>query len=547
MGMFEQMSIRAKIWLVVALSVVALVIISIVTVSALSASKESFNSFKERELRLIIISNDIASNLAQMQNVLLTASASQMTLESDYEKSTGSIQQKLDEDIKELEKFTSNDGMGELKPIVDNIRIRLKSLNVMGGSMIETFTDDTNVLEDRVDAVSAFNSVAIKTKSELTLLITFSNEKLDANLISFDETLDSYRLTLIIISALFILVLIVLSSIIGTMIQKSIRSLEHTMADVDQRHDFTFVNSRKGDDEIGHIFQSVGRMIASTKVVLQNSKQTSRQNSDVADKLQINFSSMVQNLRANSKDMRLASQNGDEIKELIQLMIREANEVKAEIESAQKNLHSSNTSIMEMIEKIGHASEMEAALVNDLNQLNADASQIKSVLTVIGDIADQTNLLALNAAIEAARAGEHGRGFAVVADEVRKLAERTQKSLTEINSTISVIVQSIGDVSDKMNSNAQNIKQLNSVSSEVESQISDTVSTMNQTSDAMGKTLRTLTVTTNDVEHIIHEINRMDSNLNSAIGSVETINSEIKELTQTSLALNEQLRQFKTE
>ena len=336
MGMFEQMSIRAKIWLVVALSVVALVIISIVTVSALSASKESFNSFKERELRLIIISNDIASNLAQMQNVLLTASASQMTLESDYEKSTGSIQQKLDEDMKELEKFTANDGMGELKPIVENIRIRLKSLNVMGGSMIDTFTDDTNVLEDRVDAVSAFNSVAIKTKSELTLLITFSNEKLDANLISFDETLDSYRLSLIIISALFILVLIVLSSIIGTMIQKSIRSLEHTMADVDQRHDFTFVNSRKGDDEIGHIFQSVGRMIASTKVVLQNSKQTSRQNSDVADKLQINFSSMVQNLRANSKDMRLASQNGDEIKELIQLMIREANEVKAEIESVQK-------------------------------------------------------------------------------------------------------------------------------------------------------------------------------------------------------------------
>jgi len=103
---------------------------------------------------------------------------------------------------------------------------------------------------------------------------------------------------------------------------------------------------------------------------------------------------------------------------------------------------------------------------------------VKNVLEVINDIADQTNLLALNAAIEAARAGKYGRGFAVVADEVRKLAERTQSSLNEIDTTISIMVQGVSDANEQMKINYKFVEKLVETSNNVKEDILRTQKTM---------------------------------------------------------------------
>ena len=134
--------------------------------------------------------------------------------------------------------------------------------------------------------------------------------------------------------------------------------------------------------------------------------------------------------------------------------------------------------INDIVGKVYNVAQRENDLVDNLDQLILHANETKAILQTIGDIANQTNLLALNAAIEAARAGEHGRGFAVVADEVRKLAERTQKSLTETTSTTNVLIQSISHVSESLNQNAEDVNNISTEVSEVSNKMNEILVTL---------------------------------------------------------------------
>jgi len=349
--------------------------------------------------------------------------------------------------------------------------------------------------------------------------------------------ISSLAATLISVVLVFILLQILYRPIL--VLKETITALSQGNVDLTQR---LKVNST---DDLGQIAEGVNRFIKNLQSMLLEIKEATTA-------LNGNVSSLKDQSEHNTLILNGHVQETEQVVTAIEEMNATAGSMASDISNVSLLTDSANSAGRESMKTVTQAQGTIAELVSDVensvesvSEMSDKTDGINSILSVIGGIADQTNLLALNAAIEAARAGEQGRGFAVVADEVRNLASRTKSSTDEIENALVSLLKGNQTVVDSMSVTKERCQKAATGTSEVSSslgEMTEIVSEINNLSTQVATAAE-------EQSNVTHEVSKNMTAINGIVGELD-INgkqafAEIHSIDDINQKLTDIVRRFK--
>lgn len=354
------------------------------------------------------------------------------------------------------------------------------------------------------------------------------------------------------VTSALIIVMLVLVSCLGAVFLLSRKLIVNPVQDVSQS--LSDIAAGGGDlrrrldihngDEISELAENFNRVMEQISSIIRNVVVVTKQ---VGANVDVMSKATDDTVTSTSQQLREIEQIAAALNELsasAQEVARSAGETAKRTKKASQAAEEGTKEMASSKATINRLTNQIEATAGKIQVLRDSSDNIGSVMEVIRSIAEQTNLLALNAAIEAARAGEQGRGFAVVADEVRSLAQKTQKSTEEIESIITQLQKAADEAHQSMNTSTESVKETIDTSSRVENTLNfirENIDTVNDMNHHIATASEEQSSVANEVSRIISAIYSLSEKVS---GNASIVSKSASELEQESRELKKQMDSF---
>ena len=498
------MSIRFKI-------LGSIFIILVLSFAALTVTVSNIVRMRRTADKLRIVQQHISRNIEEANKLIQESSKyacmSLITGRKELMDKAISLTKRATDSLKDLKNNTSDRQLikevSRISGMIEAYKKELSSASAVFGNvnLSASQSREFNQIMSQGDAISERLE-----KAKNSILQALDNQF--AQQASSSKKITSFTIALMIIN---FIVGFAIALVLSNRISETSKKLSNGLKELAEgKGDLRFRFEKGSNDELGEATSWFNRFMDTLRDMITTVKDSVQAVQDSVTRVSSASEELSASLEETSQTTATLAATAEELERTAQELENTAQAVTENAEVNKQTAAKGYEYINTLTREISRVKEEFEAIASNIKELHSQAEAIKSIVSVINEIADQTNLLALNAAIEAARAGEHGRGFAVVADEVRKLAEKTtaqtrniEDIIKGISSRIEGYVESVSRSSESILKVSQYAEETMRMLEEVKERSSDTRTRVEEIYQA----LQEQKIATSQVSQSLHEIN----------------------------------------